>query len=274
MSAATAPQPGPGTEVHEYMKVWASSMGAVASQVAGAAFSVDLAFTSPPEVAAADEHDLQLTVVAGGSLRGEMGLRVPRAVINALGQVFLQEAQDAAAEAKPDHRSAVEEMLRQVTGQVATALSSRWGEIQLRVEPGTSPTWSTGSRGWLVSAAGAPCRLLVEWQLSAALAAALRPAENKGPVNEPAKTRDPAGNQLGLLMDVELDVTLRFGQRNMTLREIMELDAGSIVELDRQVQEPAELLLEGRLIARGEVVVVDGNYGLRVLEVVSPPDKN
>lgn len=274
MSAASALRPGPGAEVHEYMKVWASSVGAVASQIAGTAFSVELAFTSPPEVPAADEHDLQFTVVAGGSLRGEMGLRVPRAVVFALGQVFLKEAQDAAAEARPDHRNAVEELLRQVTGQVATALSSRWGETQLRVEPGTSPTWSTGSLGWLISAAGSPCRLLVEWQLSAALVAALRPAENKGPMNEPAKTRDPAGNQLGLLMDVELDVTLRFGQRNMTLREIMELDAGSIVELDRQVQEPAELLLEGRLIARGEVVVVDGNYGLRVLEVVSPPDKS
>ena len=56
----------------------------------------------------------------------------------------------------------------------------------------------------------------------------------------------------------------------MLLREIMELDAGSVVELDRQVQEPVDLLLAGRLIARGEVVVVNGNYGLRVLEVVSP----
>jgi len=51
----------------------------------------------------------------------------------------------------------------------------------------------------------------------------------------------------------------------------MELDAGSMVALDRQVQEPVDLLLAGRLIARGEVVVVNGNYGLRVLEVISPP---
>jgi flagellar motor switch protein FliN/FliY len=72
-------------------------------------------------------------------------------------------------------------------------------------------------------------------------------------------------------MDVELDVTLRFGSRSMLLRGILELDAGSVVELDRQVREPADLLLDGRLIARGEVVVVDGNYGLRVLEIVSPP---
>ncbi|MBZ5706027.1 MAG: flagellar motor switch protein FliN [Acidobacteriia bacterium] len=76
--------------------------------------------------------------------------------------------------------------------------------------------------------------------------------------------------KLDLLMDVELDLTLRFGGRRMLLREILELSAGSVVELDRQVQEPADLLLDGRLIARGEVVVVDGSYGLRVTELVAP----
>ena len=76
---------------------------------------------------------------------------------------------------------------------------------------------------------------------------------------------------MDLLLDVELEVMLRFGERRMLLRDILELGAGSVVELDRGVEEPADLLLDGKLIARGEVVVVDGNYGLRVLEVVSSP---
>jgi flagellar motor switch protein FliN/FliY len=78
-------------------------------------------------------------------------------------------------------------------------------------------------------------------------------------------------NKLGLLMDVELGVILRFGGKHLLLREILELGPGSVVELDRQVQEPADLLLDDRLIARGEVVVVEGSYGLRVTEVLSPP---
>jgi flagellar motor switch protein FliN/FliY len=68
-------------------------------------------------------------------------------------------------------------------------------------------------------------------------------------------------------MNVELNVTLRFGQRQLTLREVLELTSGSVVELDRQVEEPVELLLNGMVIARGEAVVIDGNYGLRVTEV-------
>lgn len=75
---------------------------------------------------------------------------------------------------------------------------------------------------------------------------------------------------LKLVMDVELNVTLRFGQRQMPLREVLELGSGSVVELDRMVDEPVELLLDGKLIARGEAVVVDGNYGLRVTEIPQP----
>jgi flagellar motor switch protein FliN len=56
----------------------------------------------------------------------------------------------------------------------------------------------------------------------------------------------------------------------LPLSEILELSSGSIVELDRTVNEPVELYLDGKLIARGEAVIVDGNYGLRVTEIPQP----
>lgn len=76
---------------------------------------------------------------------------------------------------------------------------------------------------------------------------------------------------LGRVIDVPLAVTLRFGQRQLTLRELLELNTGSLVELDQQVEEPVNLMLGERVIARGEVVIVDGNYGMRVLEVIESP---
>lgn len=77
--------------------------------------------------------------------------------------------------------------------------------------------------------------------------------------------------ELERIIDVPLSVTLRFGQRNMRLREVLELNAGALVELDRQVEDPVDLILDERVIARGEVVIVDGNYGLRVTEIVERP---
>jgi flagellar motor switch protein FliN/FliY len=84
--------------------------------------------------------------------------------------------------------------------------------------------------------------------------------------------RDPSLDPLNLniVMDVELNVSLRFGQRQLPLREVLELTSGSVVELDRLVDDPVELLLDGRVIARGEAVIVDGNYGLRVTEIPQP----
>ena len=79
--------------------------------------------------------------------------------------------------------------------------------------------------------------------------------------------RDTPG-ALERVIDVPLMVTLRFGQRQLSLREVLALSTGSLLELDRQVEEPVDLMLGERLIARGEVVIVDGNYGMRVLEVV------
>jgi flagellar motor switch protein FliN/FliY len=77
-------------------------------------------------------------------------------------------------------------------------------------------------------------------------------------------------HNLKLVMDVELNVSLRFGQRQLPLREVLDLTSGSVIELDRMADEPVELFLDGKLIARGEAVVVDGNYGLRVTEIPRP----
>jgi flagellar motor switch protein FliN/FliY len=80
-------------------------------------------------------------------------------------------------------------------------------------------------------------------------------------------------NNFGLLLDVEVEASLRFGERELQLREILDLHAGSVVELNRQLQEPVELLVAGRVIAHGEVVVVDGNYGLRITDIVQSPQR-
>jgi flagellar motor switch protein FliN/FliY len=78
------------------------------------------------------------------------------------------------------------------------------------------------------------------------------------------------GKKMELLLDVSLGLTLRFGQRDLTLREILDLSAGSVIELDRHVEEPAELLLGDRVIARGQVVTVDGNYGIKITDMPTP----
>jgi flagellar motor switch protein FliN len=73
-----------------------------------------------------------------------------------------------------------------------------------------------------------------------------------------------------LLLDVELEASLRFGCREMPLREVLEFGPGDVVELDRHASDPVDLIVGDKIVARGEVVLINGNFGLRVTEVAAP----
>ncbi|HEU4636865.1 MAG TPA: FliM/FliN family flagellar motor C-terminal domain-containing protein [Edaphobacter sp.] len=85
-----------------------------------------------------------------------------------------------------------------------------------------------------------------------------------------ANTNPDGGSKLDLLYDIDLDATIRFGTREMALNEVLELGPGTVLELDRHVDEPVDLVVGDRIVARGEVVVVSGNFALRVTEVATP----
>ena len=75
---------------------------------------------------------------------------------------------------------------------------------------------------------------------------------------------------MDLLRDVQMDVTVELGRTHMTVQDLLALTPGSVVELDRAAGSPADVLVNGQLIARGEVVVVDEDYAIRITEIVTP----
>jgi flagellar motor switch protein FliN len=85
-----------------------------------------------------------------------------------------------------------------------------------------------------------------------------------------ARPMERPGGNFDLLLEVELDAAVRFGSREMELKELLELGPGDVVELDRHVADPVDLIVGDRIVARGEVVLVNGNFGLRVTEVAEP----
>lgn len=76
-------------------------------------------------------------------------------------------------------------------------------------------------------------------------------------------------SNLDMLMDIELPITLRFGSTRMALRDIAGLGSGSVIEFDRGVDEPVEVLVNGHVVARGDAVMVKGSYGVRISEISS-----
>ena len=88
-----------------------------------------------------------------------------------------------------------------------------------------------------------------------------------------APDETPLSRGLELIMDIPLDVTVELGRVRMLIRDVLDLASGSIIELDRVAGEPVDLLVNGRLVAKGEVVVIEDNFGIRLTEIVSPADR-
>ena len=98
--------------------------------------------------------------------------------------------------------------------------------------------------------------------------------ESSGASADAAQAGAGAGSvNLELLLDVELPVSVTFGTSEMTIKEVLKLGTGSVVELDKLVNDPVAIVVNKKPIAYGEVVMIDGNYGVRVLEVESTADR-
>ena len=122
--------------------------------------------------------------------------------------------------------------------------------------------------------------------LSAALMSALdgasddtvEPAQENSPrvlaaSGTPQSQSPSSPKTLDLLMDVDLPVSVSFGRTELPIKDILKLTTGSIVELNRSVSEPVEVIVNNCIVARGEVVVIEGNYGVRIHQIISRQDR-
>ncbi len=100
-------------------------------------------------------------------------------------------------------------------------------------------------------------------------------AENYSPDELEQKAPDARGADvnLDLVLEVPVTVSLRVGSTELPIRELVKLVEGSVIALDREATEPMDVLVNGRLIALGEIVIVDNQFGVRLTDVVSPVER-
>ncbi len=216
----------------------------------------------------------------------------PEASWSAIGGHVLQAAGiEPAGEA--ERKNTYHEILGQAFASLARTLRERAGrEITLEeggeAEPHEPP--ETSAVEDLTLSDGAPLSLWVVFSqpLLAALerppsagetTAVTRQQEPGAPAREEASEATlPAragggGRTLDLLLEVEMPVSVSFGRAQLPLRDVLKLTTGSIIELNRTVNEPVEIIVNNCVIARGEVVVLEGNYGIRIQQIISRQER-
>jgi flagellar motor switch protein FliN len=90
---------------------------------------------------------------------------------------------------------------------------------------------------------------------------------------ENAQDSATQGRRLDLLLDVPLDLSVELGRARMSIQDLLNLSPGSVIELDKIAGEALDILINGRLVARGEAVVVNDKFGIRISEIVSPSER-
>jgi flagellar motor switch protein FliN len=167
-----------------------------------------------------------------------------------------------------DQRAGWGELLREAANAAAGELLAKEGK-KCRVEKFEEITGeSKVSRAFQLKAGERAYVILARDEVRATRPAAQSAARaDEAPAPSPTARLSPG---IDLLMDVELEVSLRFGSKELPLGEILDLGPGDVVPLDRNVADPVDLIVGDKIVACGEVVLVNGNFGLRVTEVASP----
>lgn len=256
-----------------FLQCCEESVRAVLTQASGAAWKATI-LTDAAEWDCKDE--VLLSFAAAKALHGRIDFSLPCPDGLRLAFAFTGDGQNQNAEWNADAREALEELFRQIAGDLASKLGAQYGEVSLQFNAGETAAITVGAEVRIRAECGGNTSAVdICVRVSPEMIESMKPASaGQESVNVARDSRAlmPEGN-LDLLLGIELAATLRFGQKRMLLRDIIDLNAGAVVELDRQVHEPVDLLLDGKVIARGDVVIVDGSYGLRVTEVASPRDR-
>ena len=269
-----------------YLSAWTASVCDVLEKITGTAFTaVDL---TPQEMAeqaeTLRENGVWLRFTVGKALKGEQSFGMCKSDALHLAQILMGEPFDLSRDFSSDYQDALAELFRQFAGAAALALKPRLGgEVSLQWAGYDPANWEPHIQGGfrLQSEGAAQFLLLIllDPDLGESLAAgpsgkAVQPLDAPNQSAPLAAAAASSGKRnINLLLDVELPVALRFGKREMLLGDILELSAGAVVELDQRILDPVELLVGGKVVAHGEVVVVDGHYALRVTEVLNPLER-
>jgi len=260
---------------------------------------------------AASESALVLQTNLSGGIKGSFFVIIRTKDVAILSDLMMMG--DGSAEYTEDHNDAISELFNQVMGAFATEMGSKVGESvgtegitvhafdigQLPVDVSEASVVTVGYE--IEEIGDSSFQILVSHDFTEQLEPFLGVPEenaqmdsiglNASELDDLSRVSDFSSDSkhfhetsfngktktnsegIEVLLDVELDVCIELGRSSMSIKRILELAPGSIVELDRMAGEPVDLMVNNKVVAKGEVVVVDESFGIRILSLVSPEER-
>jgi flagellar motor switch protein FliN/FliY len=238
---------------------------------------------APPEISKAPDYPVQ-TVELWFHQKfkpddlGSVDFGLDKAGALAIGQKLLTAA---GLEGETDETvlETLGEVLSQIGGGLASSFSGRLKRevVAKAIGPGTIPADAAHRFTCKVSTLDDAIlyfTVIAQSSLLAGLFPDLPQETSKGMITQGSPTTTSLNTRnLELLLDLELPVSVSFGRAQLQLKDVIRLTTGSIVELNRSVSEPVDIIVNNCIIARGEVVVVEGNFGVRIKQIISKEER-
>jgi flagellar motor switch protein FliN/FliY len=166
-------------------------------------------------------------------------------------------------------RNTFQEILQQSLSALAGAITAELGRQTDCADGGIAESAGAAAARATAQVTGEGFSATIAIVMSDEFVRALNRAPAAPPIPESQAVPVAAPRNMEFLLDVEVPVSLSFGQARLPLKDVLKLTPGSVVELNRQPDEPVDIIVNNSVIARGEVVVVEGNYGVRIQKIIS-----
>ncbi len=221
---------------------------------------------------------LALIMIEALEDHGKLSVALPASLATALGDLMLGGEGEAQEEMNDDDLDATKEIISNIFGALNTTISAQPQMPQVSfevkditfIEEGTMPLEGfTRLYAYEVSIASttASMTLAVDTDFLSNFETVEKTQTESS--TTPALSEEELKN-ISLIMDVELPVRVRIGTKTVLLKDVLNMDIGSIVELDQLANEPLDVLIGNKIIAKGEVIIVDGNFGVQIIDIDSP----
>ncbi|MCA1927394.1 MAG: flagellar motor switch protein FliN [Calditerrivibrio sp.] len=276
------------SELKEFSNLLAGSFGNSFSSLLGKNYEFTITDVNEGELNDIALEFMGQTMVVLKETIGDIfgGLLAQTQTITAFADLMLMGSGEGVAELNDDLKDAIKELINQTISSINTPFYEKFGKKVSFAAMSVDHLMDTSSYPGeiivfdLKSSSGESLKLYFEKKLKSLISA---DEENDDfdfspevtALNEMPKVQKSQGGSknIDLLLDVEVPVSIRIGSTRMFLKDIASLSPGNIVELDEYAEEPVVVLVNNKPIAKGEVVIVDGYFGVRIKEIISKEER-
>ncbi|MDQ1297663.1 MAG: flagellar motor switch protein FliN [Campylobacterota bacterium] len=231
-----------------------------------------------------------------GAASGKGLALVPPSLATALGDMMLGGDGESKEEMNDEDLDALKEIISNITGAMSTTLASQKelpkftikAEEALFIEDNGDVDLDAYAKMFVFTFTLGAINSLIMFAIDKAVAEALDGPSASSVVSSPSaqsvsrndegesyarKLDDAEMKNIGLILDVKLPVRVRIGKKKMLLKDVLSMDIGSVIELNQLANDPLDILVDDNVIAQGEVVIVDGNFGVQITSIGTKRDR-